>query len=185
LEGMDYDNFIREWLRRAERAKVRIDDADRFISLWIAFNAWLKKEYGERTSDSVMIRRAKRNNGLKETFRELSASDGDFQKNLRRLMGYSVIDMRDHKNEQRQKRCTGDYESFLDTVYQIRCNLFHGRKNIEENKRDKELVTLALKLLHPLFKKSIESYMVGLNHGLDRDLLWREYPTDQRTGKDK
>src|SRR6266498_3954326 len=26
----------------------------------------------------------------------------------------------------------------------------------------------------------IESYMVGLNHEFARELLWREYPTDQR-----
>ena len=26
----------------------------------------------------------------------------------------------------------------------------------------------------------IESYMVGLNHEMARELLWREYPTDQR-----
>jgi len=29
-------------------------------------------------------------------------------------------------------------------------------------------------------QKFIESYMVGLNHELARELLWREYPTDQR-----
>lgn len=28
--------------------------------------------------------------------------------------------------------------------------------------------------------KFIESYMVGLNHEMGRELLWREYPTDQR-----
>lgn len=29
-------------------------------------------------------------------------------------------------------------------------------------------------------QKFIESYMVGLNHEIARELLWREYPTDQR-----
>lgn len=29
-------------------------------------------------------------------------------------------------------------------------------------------------------QKSIEAYMVGLNHEFARELLWREYPTDQR-----
>src|SRR5262249_15206818 len=28
----------------------------------------------------------------------------------------------------------------------------------------------------------IEAYMVGLNHEFARELLWREYPTDQRGG---
>ncbi len=26
----------------------------------------------------------------------------------------------------------------------------------------------------------IEAYLVGLNHEMGRELLWREYPTDQR-----
>src|SRR5262249_14275466 len=29
-------------------------------------------------------------------------------------------------------------------------------------------------------QKFIEAYMVGLNHEFARELLWREYPTDQR-----
>ncbi len=149
---MEYDVFIREWLKRAERENELVDDADRFISLWIAFNGWLKKEYGESTPDGEMVKRAKGNKTFKEIFRKLSASDRDFKTNLSQLMGYIVIDMRDPSNKQRERRCTGDLESFLDTIYQIRCNLFHGRKNFEEDKKDRELVTLALKLLLPLFK---------------------------------
>ena len=154
---MEYDTFIRKWFERSERAEVPIDDADRFISLWIAFNAWLKKEFGENTPDKKMIEGAKGNTALKEIFRKLSASDRDFTTNMSKLTGYIVIDMRDPSNKQREKRCTGDYESFLDTIYQIRCNLFHGRKNFEENKKDQELVTLALKLLRPLFKEFIDN----------------------------
>lgn len=29
-------------------------------------------------------------------------------------------------------------------------------------------------------QKFIESYLVGLNHEMGRELLWREYPTDER-----
>ena len=37
--------------------------------------------------------------------------------------------------------------------------------------------TISLMLTNPLV---IEAYMVGLNHEFARELLWREYPTDQR-----
>jgi hypothetical protein len=37
--------------------------------------------------------------------------------------------------------------------------------------------TVALLKTNPRF---IEAYMVGLNHEMSRELLWREYPTDQR-----
>jgi hypothetical protein len=154
---VEYDIFIREWFKRAERTKQPVDDADRFISLWIAFNGWLKKEYGENTKDTEMIKKAKKNKTLKEKFGKLYASNKIFVKNLEKLMGYRVVDMRDPTNEQKEKRCTGDFESYLDTIYQIRCNLFHGRKNYEESKKDRELVTLALKLLRPLFKSFLEN----------------------------
>ncbi len=158
---MEHDVFIREWLKRAERGENEpVDDADRFISLWIAFNGWLKKEYGETTSDRKMIERAKGNKTLKEIFGELSDSDRGFKANLSQLMRYIVIDMRNPSDEQREKRCAGDFESFLETIYQIRCNLFHGRKNFEEDQKDKELVILALKLLRPLFKKHLENQSV-------------------------
>jgi len=37
--------------------------------------------------------------------------------------------------------------------------------------------TMALLTTNPAF---IEAYMVGLNHEMSRELLWREFPTDQR-----
>jgi len=37
--------------------------------------------------------------------------------------------------------------------------------------------TVALAITNPAF---IEAYLVGLNHEMARELLWREYPTDQR-----
>ena len=42
---------------------------------------------------------------------------------------------------------------------------------------DVEANTVTLLETNPRF---IEAYMVGLNHELSRELLWREYPTDQR-----
>jgi hypothetical protein len=154
---MEYDSFIREWFKRSERKTESVDDADRFISLWIAYNGWLKKEYGEKTSDREMIKKAKENEPLQALFRESYAKNEEFTANLTRLMEYKVIDMRDPSDEQKEKICTGDFESFLDAIYQIRCNLFHGRKSFEENEKDKELVTLALKLLQPLFKSFLDT----------------------------
>jgi hypothetical protein len=50
-----------------------------------------------------------------------------------------------------------------------------------------ELLLPNLKLVPPntisllkVNQKFIESYMVGLNHEMGRELLWREYPTDER-----
>ena len=52
---------------------------------------------------------------------------------------------------------------------------------------NKELLIPNLQLIPPntislleTNPKFIESYMVGLNHEMGRELLWREYPTDLR-----
>jgi hypothetical protein len=154
---MDYDKFTREWLKRAERVNEPVDDADRFISLWIAFNSWLKENYGERVYDKGLIEKAKTNQNLKDIFQQLSIIDCNFQTNLNQLQKYHVVDMRNSSTKQNKPSCKGDYEIFLDKIYLIRCNLFHGRKNVDEDKKDRELVDLALKLLHPLFKKVISN----------------------------
>ncbi len=39
--------FTDRWLQRAKRGRVFIDDGDRFISLWIAFNGWMRGKFGE------------------------------------------------------------------------------------------------------------------------------------------
>jgi hypothetical protein len=39
--------FVERWMTKAERGQILIDDGDRFISLWIAFNGGMKCEFGE------------------------------------------------------------------------------------------------------------------------------------------
>lgn len=51
---MEYRRFYKQWLERAE-GKRELDDGDRFISLWIAFNAWLRSEFGEDWSDRKFV----------------------------------------------------------------------------------------------------------------------------------
>ena len=67
------------------------------------------------------------------------------------------------------------YPDFEDPMY----------KKLSE--KSSELLLPNLKLIPPntislleTNQKFIESYMVGLNHEMGRELLWREYPTDQR-----
>jgi len=67
------------------------------------------------------------------------------------------------------------YPDFEDAMYKNLCEISN------------ELLLPNLKLIPPntisLLKtnqKFIESYMVGLNHEMGRELLWREYPTDER-----
>jgi hypothetical protein len=59
------------------------------------------------------------------------------------------------------------YSALRDLSHEM---LLPGLNNVEDN-------TVALLKPNPRF---IEAYMVGLNHEFARELLWRDYPTDQR-----
>lgn len=144
--------FVDRWLERAERHNVQVDDGDRFISLWIAFNAWMKGKYGELKRDRELINKVKKNNDLSKLFDELKSKDIDFLENLKKIKGLPVDDMRHMDAKGRTKVYKGTYESLIDVLYQIRCNLFHGRKDSTKNEKDFELIRLAYKILIPLFK---------------------------------
>ncbi len=50
-----WEIFTERWLHRAERQQEFLDDGDRFISLWIAFNGWMKGRFGENKSDRTLM----------------------------------------------------------------------------------------------------------------------------------
>lgn len=157
---MDYTNFIKEWLKRAEREEdfATIDKADKFISLWIAFNGWMKKEFGENLRDGVLIEKVKEKEEMKETFNELKVNDNRFSSYLDSLGRYRVVNMKNPKNKELWESYDGTFDKLIAVLYQIRCNLFHGRKLIKENEIDRQLVHLAFDILHPLFKKYLENH---------------------------
>lgn len=152
---MDYELFTSRWLERAEReeGQARIDKSDKFICLWIAFNGWMKKEYGESTYDRNLIDKTAENEDMRELFRELKENNRSFSSSLKLLSQYTVMDMRWPEDRSKWKSYDGSFHSLLDVLYQIRCNLFHGRKNEKENEKDRELVNLAFDILHPLFRE--------------------------------
>ncbi len=150
--------FTREWLKRAERGEEYIDDGDRFISLWIAFNGWMRAKFGEGINDRSQINALKGMPDFKNTFEDMKVKDPDFKKNLDELENKSVVDMRFRNECEDIYKYDGTFESLLEVIYQVRCNLFHGRKNLEENKKDFELVSLSHSILLPLFKAFLNAH---------------------------
>ena len=145
-----WEIFTDKWLQRAERGQEYIDDGDRFISLWIAFNGWMKGKFGENKKDRMLLNETKKLTEFSDSFNHLKRDNSCFRRNLEKLANYSVADMRNLKD--RNLTYDGTFESLIEVLYLVRCNLFHGRKEINENKKDIELVSLSLKILLPLFK---------------------------------
>lgn len=149
---MDYEIFTRKWLERAERHGSPVDKGDNFIALWIAFNSWMKSRFGEQLKEFELINKVGTQRDFVAVFEELKHVE-PLRGFLRTLRTFIVVDMRDEGNRTRDREYDGSFSSLMATIYQIRCNLFHGRKNIDEDQTDIQLVDLAYDILLPLFKE--------------------------------
>mgnify|MGYP001565911164 CR=1 FL=1 len=149
--------FIETWIERAARENEAVDEGDKFMCIWVAFNAWLKGEYSETASDSSLIESVKQNQILQNLFEELKNNE-EYDRLLTNLTSYRIRDMRDPENESKMVRYDDSFETLISTLYRIRCNLFHGRKNIKDTNEYK-LVTLARKILYELFKNYVVRHL--------------------------
>lgn len=151
---MDYSIFIEKWIGRSERkiGGAFVDIGDCFISLWIAFNALLKSKYGEKLSDKELIGKIILDEKINKVFNEVKEKNISAQKALKVLSEYDILDMRDPYNNTKKVNYDGSFGSLIKGLYQIRCNLFHGRKDVDEDKKDIELVGAAYEALLPILK---------------------------------
>ena len=109
-------------------------------------------KFGEDKTDGDKIKSVKRMQDFKEVFNHLREDNLAFKKCLDKLEGISVVNMQFRNNQEHVYRYDGTFESLIELIYRVRCNLFHGRKNIDEDEKDIELVSLAYRILLPLFK---------------------------------
>ena len=136
---------------------LRVDsykrDADNFNSVWIAFNAWMKGQFGTKETDRLLINNTKDNIQINKTFKYLKRSDIDFAEALGSFSDYQVIN---HKTSERFRYdCT--FGSMIETLYALRGNTFHGTDTSGMNS---DVHKLACEILYTLlwthiFKSSI------------------------------
>ena len=153
-----WEIFTDRWLQRAQRRQVFVDDGDRFISLWIAFNGWMRGKFGEGVSDRNQIESVKEMQDFKDVFNHLKKKDFEFGEHLAKLERLPIVNMQFKNNEEVTYVYDGTFESLIEVIYQVRCNLFHGRKDINEDKKDIEAVSLAYQILLPLFKTYLSTH---------------------------
>lgn len=156
-----WSTFAKQWLKRAERRDVVVDDADRFVCLWIAFNGWMKSQYGEASTEDRLIDCAKQDTGLFQYFKQLQENDNEFKENLDSLSVFPIADLRYVGDVQQPENAPiqydGSYDSLIDALYRVRRNLFLGNKYPVEDAKDKALVSLTYDILYPLFKGYFKS----------------------------
>jgi len=142
------------WYERSQGRIVELTSFDKFICLWISFNAWGTHE-SQKDHDRDMIEWAKKNDLLRETFNTLTL-DPDFNNMLKQFKNMCPTP-RHRTWKGPDKVTTSDIKKWnevLEAIYVMRCNLIHGRKSLR-NIPDMQLVDLAYEILGRVFNNVI------------------------------
>ena len=150
-----HEELIIDWFKRSQGQRVRkFTVFDQFISLWFAFNSW-GTYLSKKDRDTDMLRWVKENTKLSRILEQLTKKNSEFVAKLQRLSQYKVLDMRPgHQGQSKSINDIHNLGQVLDVIYQIRCNLFHGRKSMIDS-HDRELVELAFHILSKIFEPMI------------------------------
>ena len=141
-----WEGVVAEYL--LSRPKASRSDSDNYTSVWIAFNSWMKGNFGTRISDRELINATKAYQSINDTFNHLKGTDIDFAEDLDSFSNFEV------KNERNSKifRYDGSFDSLLETLYAIRGNIVHGT---DFSGMNNECHRLAYQILYVLLYKQI------------------------------
>jgi len=122
---------------------------------------------------------------IKENVGEVISLNGIYDDLILNLNPQSTIDLKTSMEVERPERLHEEKKDILDPIVvypQFKRPMFEPLRDLSEDLllpavKDIQDNTISLLETNPTF---INSYMVGLNHEMARELLWREYPTDQR-----
>ena len=140
-------DIIKRWFEKSEEQS---NVFDKFISLWISFNAFYANNHLQnKECEQLCIFIDKYERLVSETkifmnpvFKQLYnyINTDKIPKGYIQNLRYKTEEKR--KNEGSSYARLDSFKDFIFVVYQIRCNLFHGGKNTE-NGQDIKLVSFA------------------------------------------
>jgi len=135
-------DLIKMWFYKSKEME---NPFDQFIFLWISFNAFYAHEHlREKESSQLKIFRHQ----FKKLFREVVTKNDATFKEFKHYIDTKPVntgfiqDLRFPVDEERHKQRYSDLTSlceYIDCVYQVRCNLFHGGKSPEDG-QDENIV---------------------------------------------
>ncbi|BDV36569.1 hypothetical protein [Methylocystis iwaonis] len=164
-------DLVLELMQNADRQRSAFMS---FVNIWMAFNGWMAA-ITERETDADMIRDLSVNRRLTDAYAGLMENSRAFHRLVYDFSAmWPVLNVRDvrkklgrdafwrlHSDEfaaacsaanvKRQPSAwnAGDrpsWEQLLRTIYQVRCNLFHGEKS-PQNVRDRQLILKSDRIL--------------------------------------
>ena len=164
-------DLVLELMENADRQRSAFMS---FVNIWMAFNGWMAAVTGQET-DANMIRDIAANDRLIKAYTGLLESSRAFHRlvsdfatmwpvlNVRdvrkklgrdafwRLESDALVAACDAATVKKQPMgwnagATPSWEQLLRTIYQVRCNLFHGEKS-PQNTRDRQLILKSDRIL--------------------------------------
>lgn len=142
------------WYAKLNNLKLKIwqDPWLDFMLCWMIFDAYLT-EISQCGSDRDKLNYFYQNNcKFKNKIQERWDSFSGYGKKFKELS--PIQDMRPNSNRTVSVSDENNLEQVFNFIYQIRCNLFHGSKDMK-NERDRELVSRGAKFL----RQSIDLWM--------------------------
>jgi hypothetical protein len=135
-EATEVRELTREWFMAARGGQLGGGRFSTFICVWIAFNALYAMRFDDGDGDKNQVRAfAKWERAVKQHHKLLAIPDYTVaiatlaERGVHNFRNESTIQVHDPR----------DLVQVLDAVYQVRCNLFHGRKSAAAM-RDRALV---------------------------------------------
>lgn len=124
-------DLVVRWHERSKSNELEVKDIfDRFICLWIAFNAW-GNGVTRTDQDAQMIDELARDPQLREVFGRCLKEPG-FRERVAEIKGRGIprygLDRRGMLRTPFVLADETSLDQVLHAAYYIRCNLFHGRK---------------------------------------------------------
>lgn len=171
-------DLVRDLLDNAERQRSAFMS---FASLWMAFNGWMES-VTDGSHDAAMITELSDSRRLNEAFETLAQENDAFRERIETFSSmWPVLNVRDARHklgrdassrlsreefEEQAARlevksqpvgwAPGDLPTWgqvLRTIYQIRCNMFHGTKS-PRNPRDRQLILQSERILKTFIVES-------------------------------
>lgn len=148
-------SIARDWQAVADGTEaVPNDEISRFLALWIAFNALFDLYYPGESGDHNQVRAFAKCERAQETHTHaLSAPNASYSDAIATLQDKGVYNFR--RKSVVTISDSSDLEQVMEAVYQVRCNLFHGRK-VPADLRDRSLIHAAFTVVSALISPGLD-----------------------------
>ncbi|OYU82543.1 MAG: hypothetical protein CFE24_15060 [Flavobacterium sp. BFFFF2] len=137
-------SIINNWLKKGDKEK---DNFNKFLCYWISFNCYYTSITGN-PYDKQALDALKLYQPIEEPFKIMIEKHMIFFQNL-----LSVCPILDERINPKPPLNFNEItiSNTIDILYRVRCNLFHGNKDIND-KRDIEVISVALPVLEMIAK---------------------------------